>query len=92
MCKKNRGILDDEGENLLKYNKKGVEIMIYSIIVSTLYFAAVGVFALRLINESGVSLQNGFCKKVCTYSISDERETNIGIKQCIKIFGIAFFI
>lgn len=37
--------------------------MIYSIIVSTLYFAAVGVFALRLINESGVSLQNGFCKK-----------------------------
>ena len=64
--------------------------MIYSIIVSTLYFAAVGVFALRLINESGVSLQNGFCKKVCTYSISDERETNIGIKQCIKIFGIAF--
>ncbi len=64
--------------------------MIYSIIVSTLYFAAVGVFALRLINESGVSLQNGFCKKVCTYSISDERETNMGIKQCIKIFGIAF--
>lgn len=64
--------------------------MIYSIIVSTLYFAAVGVFALRLINESGVSLQNGFCKKVCTYSISDERETNIGIKKCIKIFGIAF--
>ena len=64
--------------------------MIYSIVVSTLYFVAVGVFVLRLINESGISLKNGFCKKVCTYSISDERETNIGIKQCIKIFGIAF--
>ena len=64
--------------------------MVYSIIVSTLYFVVVGVFALRLINESGISLQNVFAKKVCTYSISEERETNIGIKKCIKIFGIAF--